>query len=76
MSIALKQNNVVSTDRLHVALCAAILGDLLSPDSCSFIMIGILNLSPPSKTLLVARMILSITLSHVTSGFSAETVSP
>ena len=43
MSIALKQNNVVSTDRRNVALCAAILGDLLSPDYCRFIMLGSSN---------------------------------
>ena len=75
MSIAPKQNNVVSTDRLHVALFAAIVGDLLSPDSCRFIMLGIPNVSPPSEILLVSGMTSSITLSHVTSGLSAETVS-
>ena len=45
VSIAPKQNNVMSTDRLNVALCAAILGDFLSPDSCRFMMLGIPNVS-------------------------------
>ena len=76
VSIDPKQNNVVSTDRLHVALCAAILGYLLSPDSCRFMMLGITNVSPPSETLLLAGMNSSITLSHVTPGLYAETVSP
>ena len=76
MSISPKQNNVVSTDPLNVALCAAIIGDLLSPYSCRFMILGIPNVSPPSETLLVAGMTSSITLSHVNSGFSAETVSP
>ena len=56
VSISPKQNNVVSTDRLNVALYAAILGDLLSTDSCRFIMLGMPNVSPPSETLLVAGM--------------------
>ena len=51
VSIAPKQNNVVSTDRRNVALCAAILGDILSQDSCRFIMPGMPNVSPPSDTL-------------------------
>ena len=76
MSIAPKKNNVVSTDRINVALCADIIGDLLSPDSCRFMMLGITNVSPPSETLLVAGMNSSITLSHVTPGLYAETVSP
>ena len=75
MSISPKKNNVVSTDRLNVALCVDILGDLLSPDSCRFMMLVITNVSPPSETLLVAGMTSSITLSHVTSRLSAETVS-
>ena len=76
VSIAPKQNNVVSTDRLNVALCAAIIGDLLRPDYCMFMTLGIPNVSFPLETLLVVGMTLSITLSHVTPGFSAETVSP
>ena len=72
----MKQNIVVSTDRLNVALCAAILGDLLSPDSCRLMMLGITNVSPPSLTLLVAVTTSSITLSHVTLGLSADTVYP
>ena len=76
VSIARKQNNVVSTDRLNVALCADILGDILSTNYCRFMMIGIPNASPPSETLLVAGMTSSITLSHVTPGLSAETFSP
>ena len=76
VSIAPKQNNVVSTDRRNVSLCAAILGDLLSPDSCRFIMPGMPNVYPPSETLLVAGMDSSMTLSHVTSESSADTVSP
>ena len=73
--IAPKQNNVVSTDPLNVALCAAILGHILSPDSCRFMMLIIPNVSLPSETMLVAGMTSLITLSHVTPGFSAETVS-
>ena len=76
MSIVPNQNNVVSTDRRNVALCAAILGDLLSPYSCRFIMPGMPNVSHPSETLLVAGMDSSMTLSHVTSGLSADTISP
>ena len=76
VSIAPNQNNVVSTDRLNVALCASILGDLLSPDSCSFILSDMPNVSPPLETLLVAGMTLSMTLSRVTYGSSADTVSP
>ena len=76
MIIAPKQNNVVSTDRCNVALCAAILGDRLSPDSCRFIMHGMPHVSPTAETLLVAGMASSMTLSHVTSGYSADTVSP
>ena len=76
MSIAPKQNNVVSTDCLNVDFYAAIICDILSPDSCRFMMLGIPNASPPSETVLVARMSSSITLSHVTPGLSAETVSP
>ena len=56
MSIAPKQNNVVSTDRRNVALCAAILGDILIPDSCRFIMPGMPNVSSPSESLLIAGM--------------------
>ena len=76
MGIAPKQNNVVSTDRHNVALCAAILGDLLSPDSCKFIIPGMPNVSPPLKTLLVSGMASSMTLSHLNYGSSADTVSP
>ena len=76
VSIAPKQNNVVSTDRLGVAFCAAIIGDILSLDYCRFMMLGIPNASPPSETVLVAGMASSITLSHVTHVFSYETVSP
>ena len=76
VSIALKQNTVVSPDRLNVASCAAILGDILSPDSWRLMMLGIPNAYPPSETVLVAGMYSSITLSHVTPGSSADTVSP
>ena len=76
MSIAPNQNNVVSADRRNVALCADILGDLISTDSFKFIIIGMPNVSPPLETLLVAGMTSSMTLSHVTSGSSADTVSP
>ena len=76
VSIAPKKNIIVTTDRLNVALCAAILGDILSPDSCRFMMLGITNVSSPSETLLVDGMTSLITLSHVTPGFSAGTVSP
>ena len=76
VSIAPKQNNVVSTDGRNVSLCAAILGDLLSPYSCRFMMLGMPNVYPPSETLLLAGMTSSMTLSHVTSGSSADTVSP
>ena len=76
MSIVPKQNNVVGTDRLNVALCAAILSDILIPDSCRFMMLGIPNVSPLSETFLVAGMNPSITLSHVTPVLSSETVSP
>ena len=76
MRIAPEQNNVVITDCLNVDICAAILGDLLSPDSCRFITLGGPNVSPPSETLLVAGMTSSMTLYHVTSGSSADTVSP
>ena len=75
MSIDPKQNNVVSTDRLNVALCVAILGDLLSPYYCRFMMLDIPNVSPTSENLIVAGMTSLITLSHVTSRLSAETVS-
>ena len=75
VSISPKQNNVVSTDRLNVAICAAILGDLLSTYSFRFMILGIPNVSPPLETLLVARMTSSITLFHVIPGFSTETVS-
>ena len=64
----------VTTDHRNVSLCAAIIGDLLSPDSCRFIMPGMPNVSPPSETLLVAGMTSSMTLSYVTSGSSADTV--
>ena len=76
MSIAPKQNSVVSNDLLGVDFCAYILGDLLSPDSCRFIMLGITNASPPSETVLVAGLDSSSALSHVTHGLSAEPVSP
>ena len=76
VSIAPKQNNVVSTNFLNVALCEAIIGDIISPDYCRFMMLGIPNAYPTSETVLVAGMDSSITLSHVTPGLSAETVSP
>ena len=76
MSISPNQNNVVSTDCRNVALCAAILGDLLSPDSCRLIMSGMPNVSPTSETLIVAGMDSSMKLSHLTSGSSADTVYP
>ena len=76
MSIAQKQNNVVSNDRHNVALCPAILGDLLSPDSCRFVMPGMHNVSPSSETLLVAGMVSSMKLSHVTSVLATDTVCP
>ena len=63
VSIAPKQNNVVSTDIRNVSLCAAILGDLLSPDSCRFMIPAMPNVSPPSETLLVSGMASSMTLS-------------
>ena len=44
--IAPKQNRVVSTDLLS----PAILADLLSPDSCRFVISGIPNASSPSET--------------------------
>ena len=76
VSITLKHNIVVITDFLDVAFCAAILGDLLSSDSCRFIRIVILNASPPSETLIVARVASSRALSHVTPGLSYEPVFP
>ena len=76
VSISPKKNNVVSSDCRNVSLCAVILGDLLSPDYCRFIMPGMPNVSPPSETLLLSGMDSSMTLSHVTSGSSADTVSP
>ena len=74
--ISPKQNSVVSTDLLDVAFCAAILGDILSPYYCRFIMLGIPNASTPSETVLVAGLASSSALSHVTPGLSAEPVSP
>ena len=62
MSIAPKKNNVVSTDCRNVALCADILGDPLSPDSCRFIITGMPNVSPTSETLLVDGMASSMTV--------------
>ena len=76
VSIAPKKNSVVSTDLLGVDFCAAILGDLLSPYSCRFIMVGIPNASPPSETVLVAGVASLSALSHVNPGFSDEPVSP
>ena len=76
VSIAPKQNSVVSTDLLDVAFCAATLGDILSPDSCRFIMLGILNASHPSETVLVSGVASLSALSHVTPGLSAEPIFP
>ena len=76
MRISTKQNNFVSTDRIDDAFCAYILGDILSPDSCRFMMLGIPNTYPLLETVLVAGMASLITLSHVTLGLSAETVYP
>ena len=76
VSIAPKQNNVLSTDHLNFSPSAAILGEILSPYSCRFMMLGIPNASPPSETFLVAEMKSSILLSHITPGLSADTVYP
>ena len=76
MSISPKKNIVVSNDLLDVAFCAAIIGDILSPYYCGFIMLGIPNAYPPSETVLVAGVASSSALSHVTTGLSDEPVFP